>query len=321
MTSQSPSIIWWNGRLVPWAEAQVHVTSDTAMRGTNVFEGVRAYWRANARDHAIVALEEHLDRLRRSAQALCLPADGIIENVRRGAEDLIVALEWRAHIYLRPTIYLESGGYSARADELRVGAFISCRATEPRTGNPISCAVSSWEHISDAAVPPFAKIGATYTAFRLSRLEASAKGADEAILLNARGHVTETPGAAIFLVRDNQVYTPPISDGILEGITRRIVIDLLRNWLSYAVMEQSISRRELYDADEVFICGTLDEIRAVRAIDEHIMPVAPGVVTSQVRELYINICEVGNERKTVTWLHRVPAERARGAFTGETDVE
>lgn len=305
MNSTSPEIIWWNGRIVPWAEATVHVTSETALRGTNVFEGVRAYWHETAGAFTIVALQEHLERLGRSARVLGLPVAPLLPELAHGTENLIRALGHRRNLYLRPTIYLQEGHYTAKQSDLKLGAFISGRPTEVRNEQPITCAVSTWQRFADTALPPLAKIGAAYTAFRLARMEAAAFGCDEAILLNARGTVAETGGAAIFVVRDGRVFTPPSSDGVLEGVTRRITMELLTTQLGISVTERSIARSELYVADEVFVCGTLDEICSVGSVDSRPLPNAPGEVTRAVRSLYLDLCEGRRERGGVSWLRDV----------------
>jgi branched-chain amino acid aminotransferase len=301
MNRSHPPLIWWNGRIVPWSDATVHVTSETAMRGTNVFEGLRAYWQQERRQFAFIALKEHLDRLSRSAAVLCLPADHLIGDLRNGIRRLATTLNNETNLYLRPTIYLDFGDYTAQQADLSVGAFISCRSVESRSDRPIVCATSSWERVPDRALPTLAKIGAAYTAFRLARMEAAAAGADEAILLNAAGKVAETPGAAVFLVRRGQVVTPPISDGVLEGITRRIAIELLGTNLGLPVVERSICRSELYIADELFLCGTLDEIRSIEVIDRRRLQMAPGPVTQALRKLYLDLCE-GRTDGDVWWL-------------------
>jgi branched-chain amino acid aminotransferase len=306
MNTVSPRIIWWNGRIVPWAEAMVHVTSETALRGTNVFEGLRAYWRNQTNDFAIVAFKEHLDRLCRSATIFCFQVNDLLPKLARGVEDLIKALEYRGNLYLRPTIYLERGDYYSKPDQLTLGTFIIGRPIENRNDQPISCIVSTWQRSSDLALPALAKIGAAYTAFRLARMEAAAAGADEAILLNANGTIAETGGAAVFVVHNRKIVTPPLGDGLLDSITRRIAIELLSHDLGMTVSERSISRSELYMADEVFLCGTLDEIRAVSSIDNRQLPTTPGQVTQAVRKMYLDICEGRGEHSQRWWVHNLP---------------
>jgi len=155
------------------------------------------------------------------------------------------------------------------------------------------------------ALPPLAKIGAAYTAFRLARMEAAAQGADEAILLNARGTVSETGGASLFVVRGGQVITPPSSDGVLEGITRRIATELLSTKLGVPVIERPIVRSELYVAEEIFLCGTQDEILSVDRVDGRYLPNPPGPVTTALRNLYLAICEGRDPNEVVPWIDEV----------------
>lgn len=293
MSDNSPEQIWWNGRIVPWKDAQVHVTSETALRGANVFEGVRAYWHQDTGRYAVVSLAEHLARLERSARLLRFPdlSPSFARDLATGVTELINACGYRQHLYLRPTLYIDQGRYAWKPEEVQLGTFITCHATDPRPRSAMSCIVSSWRRTPDLCLTPLAKTGAAYQAFRLPRIEAAMAHADEAILLNINNMVTETGGAAVFIVRDGKVVTPPLSDGILDSITRRTAIRLLTQTFDIAVTERSISRTELYTADEIFICGTLDEIRAVGSIDHITVSVAAGPVATRLRELYLDICE------------------------------
>lgn len=290
MYEAEPDLIWWNGEVVPWQEAQVHVTSETALRGLNVFEGIRAYWRPQVEQFGVVRPHEHLERLAASARLLHILHDGLIEQLAKGLGEILNAIGLREDVYLRPTIYVDSGRYTARQDAVTVGAFIACHPTGPRSEQPLSCTISTWRRIPELALPTLAKTGAAYTAFRLARLEAFQAGADEAILLNADGHITETPGAVVFLMRDGQLFTPPLSDGILDSITRRTVIRLARMELGLATQERSITRSELYSADEVFVAGTLDEVRLVAQVDRHAPRHRQSPVATALRTAYLELC-------------------------------
>lgn len=289
MYEAEPRLIWCNGDIMPWQDAQVHVASETALRGLNVFEGIRAYWRPDTERFAVIRLHEHLERLAASARLLQIPHDGLIEQLSKGIGEILDATVLREDLYLRPTIYVDSGRYISRQDMVTVGAFIACYPTGPRSDQPLSCAISTWRRIPESALPPLAKTGAAYTAFRLARLEALQAGADEAILLNEAGHVTETAGAAIFLVRGGRLSTPPLSDGILDSVTRRIAMHLARTELGLAAQECSITRSELYSADEVFVTGTLDEIRLVSQVDRHAPRHRQAPVAATIRSAYLEL--------------------------------
>lgn len=298
MYETTPEVIWWNGMLVPWREATVHVTSEVATRGVNVFEGTRAYWQEAHERHAILYLDRHIARLRQSARLLRIPADDAGEHIARmrdGLPDLVRALGHQGDLYLRPTLYIDEGRYGWRPGEVRLGSYIAGYPTGERPAETITCVVSTWRRTPDLAISPLIKVGAAYQAFRLPRIEARLAGADEAILLNTRDTVAETGGAAVFLVRDGAAVTPPLADGVLDSITRRAVIRLLRSRLNVPVVERSIPRTELYTADEAFLCGTLDEVRIIAGVDG--MPVGSGdwPVARAVRELYLAICSGAGE--------------------------
>jgi branched-chain amino acid aminotransferase len=293
MYESDPDIIWWNGRLVPWDQARVHVTSEVATRGTNVFEGVRAYWQADAGHSALVHLRRHFARLAQSARLVRFPLDQVeahIAQMRDGIDELVRAMGSERDLYLRPTLYIERGRYGWQSENTEVGSYIAGYPTDERSDRPLSCIVSSWRRTKDLAISPLAKAGAAYQAFRLPRIEAAMAGADEAILLNDADTVAETGGAAVFVVRDGVVATPSLADGVLDGITRKVVIELLRDRLDIPVVERAIPRTELYIADEAFLCGTLDEVRAIGSIDEVGLGSAPGPVTAAVRSRYLDAC-------------------------------
>ncbi|MFJ9085808.1 aminotransferase class IV [Streptomyces sp. NPDC102384] len=293
MYEKTPELIWWNGEIVPWQEATVHVTSEVAMRGANVFEGVRAYWQPSNGHHAMLYWDRHLDRLRQSARLLRFPAADAESHIARmydGAASFVRALNQQEDLYLRPTLYIDEGRYGWKQGQVRLGSYIAAYPTGPSPSETVACIVSSWRRTPDPSISPLIKVGAAYLAFRLPRIEAQQAGADEAILLNTNDTVAETGGAAVFLVRDGVAVTPPLADGVLDSITRRTVIHLLRSSLDIPVIERSIPRTELYTADEAFLCGTLDEVRSISSIDD--LPIGSGqrLVGQAVRNLYLAMC-------------------------------
>src|SRR6187551_1065335 len=208
MYESEPDTIWWNGRLVPWDQARVHVTSEVATRGTNVFEGVRAYWQAEAGHSALLHPGRHFARLAQSARLVRFPADQVathIAQMRAGIGELVEATGGERDLYLRPTLYIERGRYGWRSEDTELGSYIAAYPVDQGTDRPLSCIVSSWRRTKDLAISPLAKAGAAYQAFRLPRIEAAIAGADEAILLNDADTVAETGGAAVFIVRGGVV--------------------------------------------------------------------------------------------------------------------
>jgi branched-chain amino acid aminotransferase len=302
----NPQCLLFNGAVVPWNEAHVHIWSEVAVRGANVFEGIRGYWHPETERLYILALQPHLERLARSAKLLRFPCpdDGVLKE---GIFDLLTALEYREHVYIRPTVYVDSThGRGVGSTSITGGHFVVVFAI-PRSerAEGIRCCVSSWRRGSDLTLSPRIKSGAGFQAFRFSLLEAAERGADEAILLNDRGTVAEATGATVFIVRDGKAATPPSTLGILEGITRRFVTSILAE-LDIPVTEREIARTELYDADEVFLCGTLTEIAPVTSIDGWVVGDGrPGEITIACRDRYVECCEAGPDAPE-GWLTRVP---------------
>jgi branched-chain amino acid aminotransferase len=288
-----PPAIWFNGEVVPWERATVHVWTDVAQSGLSVFEGLRGYWHPDAGRHMLLHLDRHLDRLYQSARLARIPLAYPRERLRAVIDELLLRLDYRCHAYLRPTAYLEKGRYSHDPSLARAGAYVAAFPVErdPSIERGIRCMVSSWRRTSDLSGPPRIKAGANYYNIRLARMEADAYGFDEPILLNDAGSVAETGGASVFVLRNGELATPRVTDSILESLTRASVLELAREVPGLVVTEREVQRTELYAADEVFIAGTLAEVTPVVEIDA--MPVGggdPGPLTRRLRQRYTGIC-------------------------------
>ncbi|MGA1839246.1 MAG: aminotransferase class IV [bacterium] len=305
MAELIPSLIWYNEKIVPWEKATVHVWSELAIRGTSVFEGLRAYWNGSDNKYYILSLDDHMRRFAQSARLLWIPCtQELIKKFRKGIFELILALNFCEHCYIRPTIFIQSGRYGYKPEEVTLGSYIVVFPV-PRpqltTVGSRAC-VSSWRRLTDSTLPPRIKAGAAYTAFRMPTIEAKRKGVNEAILLNERNKVAETPGSAIFIIRDGQVITPPVTAGILESITRKNTIELLKIEFNLEVIEREVDRTELYIADEIFTCGTLSEIQPVIEVDDiKIGNGEPGSLTCKFRDRYFQICDSGS-KAPYNWL-------------------
>ena len=311
---RSPDWIWINGAVVPWADACVHVYSETATRGANVFEGIRAYWHEETREYYTLFLSEHLRRLYQSAKLLRFPTTVTATELAEGMIQLLRALDYGEHVYLRPTIYVnDSRGQGVGATDVSTGVYAVCFPA-PRPGGTVGirCGVSTWRRPGDLTLSPRIKSGAGFLNFRLARVEAAERGFDDMIMLNERDTVAEATSANIFIVRSGVAITPPVTVGLLEGVTRARLLRLLPDTLNVPVVEREIGRTELYAADEIFLCSTLQEIRPVLQIDGfQVGDGVPGPVTSRVRELYLQRCEAGPHAPP-GWLYRMstaPSER------------
>lgn len=305
-----PPLLWFNGSIIPWEDAKVHIWSEVAIRGANVFDSVRAYWNPNTRSYNLLALDEHVDRLMQSANLLKFPQTYEANEIREGIIQLLQRLNFQEHTYIRPTLYLESGRYDYNSANGRIGAYI---VAFPHTHadsfyQGIKCCVSSWRRFSELTMSPRIKTGAAYMAFRLPKIEAMQNGYDEAILLNERDTVAEATGAALMIIKNKKVYTPPVYAGILESITRLKLKELLESEFQMEVTEREITRTELYTADEIFLCSTLSEVQPVVEIDR--LPIGtgePGAMTKQLQDRLLQICLGEHDKLFRSWLTSVHA--------------
>jgi branched-chain amino acid aminotransferase len=292
-----PEYIWFNDAVRPWADATVHVWTEVVLRAASVFEGLRGYWHEDQSRHHFVHLDAHVRRLAESARVVGIPRMVTTEELRKAISELVTALGYREDVYLRPTLYLEKGRYSIGGAAEDCGFFMPVfpapRERSIETG--ITCQVSSWRRADDSTAPPRVKAAANYYNLRLARLEATANGYDEAILLNPAGLVAETGGASVFVVRQGQVATPHLASSILESITRRSAIELLGE-AGTGVAEREVERTELYLADEIFLTGTLCEITPVVAVDgRQVGDGKPGPVTRSLQQQYYAACQAGQD--------------------------
>ena len=267
---EKAEFIWHSGEFVPWDEAQVHVLTHGLHYGTGVFEGVRCY--DGEKGPAIFRHKEHLARLDQSARMYYLDIPFSAEEIGEATRELIRRNKLR-DCYIRPLAfrgYGEMGLYAKSAPvELIIavwpwGAYLG----EDGKKHGIRAKVSSWRRVSGGGLIPHAKASGQYLNSILAKTESANAGYEEAILLDDRGFVCEGSGENIFVVRDGKVVTPPQVASILDGITRKSVMQILED-RGFPVVERDIARSELYTADEVFMCGTAAEIVPVREIDDH----------------------------------------------------
>lgn len=280
---EKAEFIWHSGKFVPWDEAQVHVLTHGLHYGTGVFEGVRCY--DGEKGPAIFRHADHLKRLDQSARMYYLDVPFSAEEIGEATRELIRKNGLR-DCYIRPLAfrgYGEMGLYAKSAPvELIIAAWPwGAYLGEDGKQHGIRAKVSSWRRVSGAGLIPHAKASGQYLNSILAKTESANAGYEEAILLDDRGFVCEGSGENIFVVKDGAVMTPPQVASILDGITRKSVIQILED-RGYPVLERDIARSELYTADEVFMCGTAAEIVPVREIDDHPLG-EPGEITKFVQ--------------------------------------
>jgi branched-chain amino acid aminotransferase len=298
---EKAELIWLNGEFVPWDAANVHVLSHGLHYGTGVFEGIRCY--ETERGPAIFRHRDHLARLGKSAEMFYLPLPYSLDEIGEATRELIRRNGLRS-CYIRPIAfrgYGEMGLYAQSAPiDVAVavwpwGAYLG----EEGKHNGVRAKVSSWRRISAASLIPHAKASGQYLNSILATTEMVQAGYDEAIMLDKRGLVSEGPGENIFVVRDGTIITPPHTASILDGITRRSVIQIGRD-LGYTVEERDVARAELYLAEEVFLTGTAAELVPVREIDD--IPVGePGEITRHIQNKFEDAL-YGRAEEYLEWL-------------------
>ena len=312
--SNKADFVWMDGKVVPWADAKIHVSSEAVLRGASIFEGMRAYWNDKEEELFIFKNAEHLHRLRKSAKIMRLPIPFSDEELTKGFVDLLRKLKYTDGVHFRPVVYFDEGEpYHWKPEDITsrvfVLAFSRPHAATISTG--VKSCISTWRRNSDNASPSRLKASANYHNSRFANIEAKINGFGTPIMLNDRGEIAESPGSCFMMVRDGVVYTPPVSADILESITRTTLMELFRTEFGVTVIEREIDRTEVYIADEAFFCGSGQEVQPIVSVDHY--PVGDGKVgplTHKIQTLYFDIAK-GNVAKYRNWLTPVYGKSGR----------
>jgi branched-chain amino acid aminotransferase len=298
---QQAEFIWMNGELVRWEDAKVHVLTHALHYGSGVFEGIRAY--ETERGTAVFRHQDHLDRLKRSAELYYMELPYTVDKLREATHELIRANKLRS-CYIRPVAYRGYGEMGLYPMNLPVDVFIAvwpwgAYLGEEGQKHGIRCKVASWRRMSDASFIPQAKATGQYLNSILAKVESAKAGYDEAIMLDDQGHVSEGSGENVFVVRDGKISTPPSAASILDGITARSVVQIAAD-LGFDVVPRDVTRGELYQADEVFLTGTAAEVVPVREIDDHPLG-PPGELTQAIQKRFFDAIK-GKREEYLEWL-------------------
>ncbi|HJT37829.1 MAG TPA: branched-chain amino acid transaminase [Actinomycetota bacterium] len=296
--------VWMDGRLVPWDDAKIHVLTHSLHYGSGVFEGIRAY--ETKRGPAVFRLTDHIARLYRSAKIYTIDIPYTPEELIDATKETVRASGLPA-CYIRPLVYLGYGEMGLNPLLSPVNVAIAVWAWGAYLGDEgvthgVRMKISSWRRHDPNIIPPAAKGTGQYVNSQLAKVEAIKAGYDEAILLNPQGFVAEASGENVFIVRDGEIVTPPLSAGALIGITRDSVIKIARD-LGIGVQEADLVRTDLYTADEVFVCGTAAEITPVREIDDRVIG-EPGPTTKKIQEIFHSAVR-GDLDQYSSWLEYV----------------
>lgn len=283
--------IWYNGNLIPWNEAKIHVLSHVVSYGSSVFEGIRCY--ETAQGPAVFRLREHMRRLVDSAKIYRMDMPFDADQLSDGTVELI-RVNGLSSCYVRPIALRGYGQMGVYGVKNPIEVYLACWEWGKYLGDEalqsgVDVCISSWNRIAPNTLPALSKAGANYMNSQLIRMEAEVNGYSEGIALDQNGFISEGSGENIFVVRDGKIVTPPLGASVLPGITRDTVVQLAQS-LGIPLAEAIIPRELLYIADEVFFTGTAAEITPIRSVDR--IPVGQGrrgAITERLQREFFGI--------------------------------
>lgn len=296
-------ICYFEGQYVPLNKANLNIRTHALQYGTACFGGIRAYYNDKLDQLFLFRIQDHYDRLCGSAKILQMQMPVSFLQFKEILLNILHQGDWRQNTYIRPILYKSSLELSPRLhdvkDDLAIYAIPLNEYMDVNKG--LKTAISSWVRIHDNQIPTRAKATGGYINSALAKSEAIQNGFDEAIFLDSHGNISEGSAENIFIVKDNTLITPPLSSSILEGITRKTVFHIAEH-LEIPVVERSLSRTELYTADELFFAGTGVQIAWVQSVDRRsVRDGNRGPITKKIQEFYFKII-TGEEPFKESWL-------------------
>ena len=289
--------IWFNGKLVPYEDAKIHVLSHVVHYGSSVFEGIRCY--ETKKGSGVLRLKEHLRRLYDSARIYRMEIPYTLEELEAATLQTIAESGLKS-CYIRPVVFRGMGSMGVNPLKNQVdtviavwewGAYLGPEALE----QGVDVEVASWNRMAPNTHPALAKAGGNYLNASLVKMDAVLKGYNEGIMLTTQGYVGEGSGENLFLIRDGEIYTAPATLSILPGITRDAIMTLAKD-MGYSVKEQLIPREALYLADELFFTGTAAEVTPIRSVDHHTIGSGRrGPITEKLQNAFFDILQNGND--------------------------
>lgn len=264
-----PNYAYFEGRIVPYSEAKIGVATHALNYGTGAFAGIRAYWNSEEEQLYIFRPEDHYKRFLDSARLLRMDLGVNFQDLTDITVELLRKEGFKQDMYVRPLAYKADESIGVRLHDLRdaFSIFSIPFGLYLRSDTDAHVAFSSWRRIDDNMIPARGKISGAYVNSSLAKTDAVVSGYDEALVLTQDGHISEGSAMNFFMVRSGRLITPPVTDNILEGITRRTVITLAREELGLEVIERQIDRTEVYLADEVMLTGTAAQITVVTKVE------------------------------------------------------
>jgi len=300
MPIEATKNIWHNGQLIPWEKANIHVMSHVIHYGSSVFEGIRCYTQPGGA--GIFRLTEHMQRLIHSAKIYRMPLAYSVEQLNEAVIDVVEA-NGVAPCYVRPIAfrgYGEVGVNPLRSPvEIYIANYPWGKYVAGNDGADVC--ISSWNRLAPNTMPSLAKAGANYMNSQLIRMEAEVNGYVEGIALDTNGYLSEGSGENLFVIRGGTIYTAPLANSVLNGITRDSILVLARQ-LGIPVVEQALPRELLYICDEAFFTGTAAEVTHLRSVDRIMIgDGSMGPVTTALHDAFFNIVN-GLAEDRYNWL-------------------
>lgn len=288
-TDVANRFIWYKGEIINVNDAKINILAPTAQFGLNVFEGIPCYWNEAQKQLYAFRLDDHYDRLLRSARLIQIDCPYTKEDLKKALVDVVKANEYDENLSVRQTLFVDGFGSwgSAEPVDMFVAPIPKKRTSAEYNKKGLHCCVTSWRRISDTTLSPRIKCGANYINSRVGQREALRNGYDTCIFLNDAGKVSEGPGSCFFMVVRGTLVTPRLTDSVLESITRDTVIRLAKAQ-GMPVEERTVDRTELYTCDEAFLCGSAMEITPVLSIDRYeVGNGEPGQYTEALHKAYL----------------------------------
>ena len=284
--------IWLNGEILNVNDAKINVLSPTSQFGLNVFEGIPCYWNEDKQQLYAFRLEDHYQRLQKSAKLLEIDCPYSIEQMKKAFIDVVKENNYKENLSVRQTLFVE--GFGSWGSSNPVGMFVAPipkrKTSSEYNKKGLRVCISSFERISEKNISPIIKCGANYINSRNGQREALKNGFDTCLFLNDKGTISEGPGSCFFMIKNGILITPTLSDSVLNSITRNSIIKIAKS-LNIAVEERSIEKEEIYNCDEAFLCGSAMEITPIISIDNYLLKETNDSITDKIHSEYLNIAK------------------------------
>ena len=283
---------FFEGKIVPFGDAKVSIATHGLNYGTAAFGGLRGYWNADLEKLFVFRPYDHYKRFLNSGKILAMNLPHTPESLTQITIDLLKMDGWRQDVYVRPLCYKADAGIGVRLHDLRdeVSIFATAFGAYGKNEDGAHVTISSWRRVDDNVIPARGKISGAYANSALIKTDAIHAGFDEALVLDHNGHISEGTAMNVFMVRDGVLITPPVYENILEGITRRTIIELAKNELGLTVAERSIDRTEAITCEELFLTGTAAQVMVVNKVDFRLVGNGKmGPITAKLRDLFNDV--------------------------------